>query len=374
MRNRKHFYLAGCALALLFTACTEKEKTPLTIPTTYDAAAFVANTATEEAIGAQLTALVTEVKKGRTTGAILYYNTLSNLYNVGNPSLKSITTPYYAARLDGSGNWLEAVAQASGTGYTPGVTAGQGGTYGGYLFDENGLEMEQMIEKGLFGAALYHRAVLLMQGALTPATADQLVRIFGAHPDFPNTPTAGKANNPDKFMAGYAARRDNNAGNGLYFQMKQAFIKLQAALKAGDDYRAERDEALVAIRENWEKVNAATVINYCHSVIATLSATNPSDSDKARALHAYGECVGFAHGWRGIPSGYKTITDAEIDEVLALLNAPYNGVPVSYKFATEPLTELPKLLQVIVKLKGIYGFTDQEIEDFKKNWVTEQGR
>ncbi|MBK6993792.1 MAG: DUF4856 domain-containing protein [Lewinellaceae bacterium] len=266
------------------------------------------------------------------------------------------------------------MAKASGTSYTPGVPTGNGGVLNGYLFDENGLEYEQLMEKGLFGAALYNHAVSLMKGSMTPATADQLLRIFGAHPDFPNTPTAANAANPAKFMANYAARRDKNDGTGLYFQMKNAFIKLQAALKAGKDYKQERDEALLALRQTWEKVNAGTMINYCHSVISDLSATNPTDAQKASALHAYSECVGFIHGWRTIPQDFKTITDVEIDELLVLFNAPYNGTPTSYKFATDPVNELPKLTQVISKLKAKYGFSDQEVEDFRNNWVAVQGR
>jgi len=376
MTNFFKITLSICSIALVFTACGEKDKdkAPLSIPAAYDGTSFSANTVTQDAVRNQLEALVTEIKKGRTAGVTVDYATISGIYTSGTPSLKSITTAYYAGRLEGTGNWLDELAKASGGAYTLGIPTGQGGTFGGFLFDENGLEPEQLVDKGLFGAALYNHAVSLMQGTMTPATADQLLRIFGAHPDFPNTPTAAKAANPDKFMANYAARRDKNDGTGLYFQMKNAFIKLQAALKAGDDYNEERDEALVALRETWEKVNAGTMINYCHSVISTLSATNPSDAQKGSALHAYGECVGFMHGWRTISQDYKKITDAEIDEILVLFNAPYNGAPASYKFATDPINELPKLTQVISKLKAKYGFSDQEVEDFRNNWVAVQGR
>lgn len=360
-------------ILILATSC-KKEKDPLNIPAQYDGAAWQVNTTLQYGVRAQLDALVTEIKKGRTTGVSLDYATLSQLYNAGTPSLKSLTTSYYDGRLDGAGNWLDELAKASGTVYTPGVPTSQGGAFGGYLFDENGLEFEQLVEKGLFGAAMYHHAVTLMQSDVTNEKADQILAIFGAHPDFPNTPTAGNAANPDKYLANYAARRDKNDGKGLYSQIKTNFITAQAAIKAGSDYNTERDEALSALRLNWEKVNFATVINYCHSVISKMSATNPSDSDKAASLHAYGECVGFVHGWRTIPQAYRTITDTEIDEVLTLLNAPFNATPTSYKFITDPLNELPKLTQVIQKLKTRYQFSDQEIEDFKKNWVAEQGR
>jgi len=362
------------AASLLLTSCGKDEKKPLEIPANYDGAAYQSNTTTQYAVRGQLDAFVNEAKKGRTAGIIVDAATLRQLYTAGNPSLKSITTTYFDGKLDGGTGWIEELANASGLGYTLGAPVGQGGTFGGYLFDENGLELEQLLDKGLFGAALYHHAVGLMQGDITPATVDQLVAIFGAHPDFPNTPTAAKTANPDKYLANYGARRDKNDGQGIYSQMKNAFIKLQATVNAGADYNDEREEALLSLRENWEKINFATVINYCHSVISTMSATNPTDAQKAGALHAYSECVGFVHGWRTLPQSHRAITDTEIDEILVLLNAPYNGTPASYKFATDPLTELPKLTQLINKLKSIYGFTDQEIEDFKKNWVAEQGR
>lgn len=360
-------------LSFLLGSCG-KDKKPLEIPTTYDASAYQTNTTAQYAVRAQLDAFINEAKKGRVAGVSVDAAVLNQLYAAGNPSLKTLATTYYDGRLSGANGWIQALSDASGGAYTPGAPSGQGGVYSGYLFDENGLEPEQLLEKGLFGAALYHHAITLMQGDITPATADQLVAIFGAHPDFPNTPTAGKATNPDKFAANYAARRDKNDGLGLYSQAKNALIKLQAAVKAGADYNEERDEALTAFRETWEKVNFATVINYCFSVISRLSATNPSDSDKANALHAYGECVGFVHGWRTLPQSYRLITDAEIDALLVLLNAPYDGTPTSYTFATDPVNQLPKLTQVIQQIKTKYGFSDQEVEDFKQNWVAVQGR
>jgi hypothetical protein len=360
-------------LSFLITSC-KKDKKPLEIPTTYDASAYQVNTTNQYAVRGQLDAFISEAKKGRTAGVVVDAAVLNQLYSAGNPSLKSLTTAYYDGRLGGTNGWIQELTNASGGAYTPGTPTGQGGVFAGYLFDENGLEPEQLLEKGLFGAALYHHAITLMQGDITPATVDQLVAIFGAHPDFPNTPTAGKATNPDKFVANYAARRDKNDGQGLYAQTKNAFIKLQAAVNAGAGYHAEREEALATLRLNWEKINFATVVNYCHSVISRMSATNPTDSDKANALHAYGECVGFVHGWRTLPQAYRSITDAEIDEILVLLNAPYNGAPTSYTFATDPVNQLSKLTQVIQKIKTKYGFSDQEVEDFKQNWVAVQGR
>jgi hypothetical protein len=276
-------------------------------------------------------------------------------------------------KLDGTGGWLDQLAKASGGTFTPGVTTGEGGTYGAYLFDENGLEMEQVMEKGMFGAVLYKHAVDLLNTPLTPETSDKVLAIFGSNPSFPNSNNASKHPKPDVQAAVYAARRtDTTNPNGFYFQMKRALIKLQAATKAGKDYAKEQQEAAADIRLIWEKVNAATIINYCYSSISTLSNVEPTDAQKSSALHAIAEGIGFIHGWKTVSN--KKITDAQIDEILALFNAPASGTVEVYKFATNAATELSKIQQVLTRLQSIYGFTSAEMESFKNNWVNVQGR
>jgi hypothetical protein len=362
-------------LAITVFACSEEDpKAPLIIPTTYDASTFAANTTTQNAVLTALANQVTEAKKGRTPGTVVTLTALQNLYTAGSPSLKTVSTTYYVGKMEGTGGYMDELAKASGGTYAPGTPTGQGGTYGPYLFDENGLEFEQLIEKGQFGAVLYKHATDLMAGTITAATPDQIIAIFGTTPAFPNTTNAANAPVPDKFMATYGARRDNNDGTGLYFQFKNACIKLQAAIKAGDDYKPEQKEALDAIALTWDKINAATIINYAQQATATLSQTTVTDAQKAGALHALGEGIGFAHGWKTIPQAYRKITDAQIDEILTLFNAPAAGTPTVYKFATDAVNELPKLQQIISKQKALYEFTDQEIEGFKNNWVTVQNR
>ena len=355
-------------------ACQKDEVTaPLVIPANMDVSKFDQNAAAQIAVVTAINDMTNEAKKGRVLGAKVSESIQKSVFTAGNLSVKSQTTSYFAGKLENE--WFAEIAKASGTTYTPGdpKTKGQGGMYGGYLFDENGLEMEQLIEKGTFGAALFNHAVSLTTEnvAMTPATADRLMAIMGMSSTFPSSSDV-KHTRPDRGMANYAARRDKNDGKGFYSQQKGNFNKLQAALVAGDKYNKERDEAVIAIFETWEKVNAATVINYCHAVIATMSQTAPTDAQKSAALHAYGENVGFTHGFRTLTR--KKITDAQIDEILTLLNAAPNATPTSYLFITDPVNQLPKLQQVIGKLQSIYGFSATDIEDFKKNWVSEQMR
>jgi hypothetical protein len=368
------------ALSFFATSCKKDKdddvKPALTIPAAYDAAAFDANAMTQLAVADRLVAIGAEARKGRTPGTVVLPTTLESLYTAGTPSLQSLATPYYHNLLSGPTGYLAQLAAASGGTYTPvpPATGSTGGTYGAYLFDENGQDLQELIVNGQYGATLYQHATTLLNGPLTTATTDQVMAIMGISPAFPSSGNATKHARPDRLLAGYAARRDKNDGNGLYSALKNDLIKLQAAIKAGNQYQTEQQEAINGLKINFERTTAATVINYCHTVIATMSQTTTTEAQKASSLHSYTECVGFLNGWRTLSAANKRITDAQIDELLALLNAPVNGTPTTYKLVTDPINELPKLQQVITRLKAIYGFSDAQIEEFKKNWVTEQDR
>ncbi|GAA4398925.1 hypothetical protein GCM10023187_10070 [Nibrella viscosa] len=360
---------------LSFTACKETETVdPLVIPQQYDGAAYATNVTTATAVTQQYTNLVNETKKARTAGTKIDAQTLINLFTTGTPSLKSITTPYYVGKIEGTNGWIAKMAKAGGNTFDPNVRTGSGGLYGGHVFDENGFGLVEAFENAMYGATLYNYAVQLATAENpTPATADQLVALFGASPAFPNSNNA-KYPTPDRLLALYAARRDKNDGTGIYTKLRDAFIRYQAALKGGSRYTADRNAAFAEIKQYWEKAMAATAINYLHTTISTLSSTTLTDAQKGSALHAYNEAVSFLHGWRTLPLQHKKITDAQIDELLTLMNVPASGTPTSYLFLTDPVNQLPKLTQAIAKLKDIYGFSTQEIEDFKKNWINEQGR
>jgi hypothetical protein len=175
-------------------------------------------------------------------------------------------------------------------------------------------------------------------------------------------------------MANYAARRDKNDGNGIYTDFKKAAIALRAYIIGGTSFNAKRDQELKNLKTAWEQANAATIINYCHAAIDKFSMTSPTNADIASGLHAYSEGVGFVWGWKTIAQQHKIITDAQIDEILVLLNAPADATPTSYTFVTDAVNQVPKLQTVISKLQSIYSFSNQDIEDFKRNWVADQGR
>jgi hypothetical protein len=366
--------ICTAVLFIVFSSC-EKEKTQLTIPTNYVSANYTTNVATEASVRAQMSALTTYMKNGENVANKLSIDSLTKYYTSnGTPSLSALTQPYYKNLINT--NWLNTMVACSQNAYDPtnGATAIIGGVYGARLLDDKGKENLQEIEKGLFEAVMYNHFLTLTQGAITPETVDKMISIYGAHPNFPNTNTATKTTTPDGFMALYAARRDKNDGNGFYTKIRDQFLKLQSAVAAGEKYNAERDEAIATIKLNIEKAIMATVIHYGYTSTTKLTTTSPPATTISGGLHDLSEGVGFTHGFKTIPAGQRKITDAQIDEILVLLLAPANSNGSMYQFVTNGIVELPKIAQAQQKIKAIYGFTDLEMDEFKNNWISVQGR
>ncbi len=362
---------------LTITACkkNDPEKPALVIPTQYTSANYNQNVVTENSVRRQLAAFTVYMKKAENVAFKLRLDSLNFYFNNNcAPKLSDLTPLYYRNLI--TNNWLGVMVDASQNNYDPanGATATNGGVYGARLFDKRAKETNQEIEKGLFEAVLYNHFITLSQTKITPETVDKMLCIYGANPNFPNTNTASKTPSPDAFIATYAARRDKNDGNGLYSQIKNQFLKLQAAATAGDVYVEEQNSAIAELKILMEKAIMATVIHYGSAATTKLTNTTLTPALIAGGLHDLGENVGFVHGFKAVPQAHRRITDAQIDEILALLLAPANAEATMYKFVTNGATELQKIAQFQQKLKAIYGFTDAEMNDFRFNWIALNNR
>lgn len=374
----KKLFFSAAILAFTLTACkddNEITEPTITLSDTYVDNDFTANAQTQIDLRTRMAAIGSKAKTVRTSGVSVTRQELLDLFNVGSPSVQSVITDYFENALTGANGYFQVIEDASATGaaYTPGEPVGQGGYFEGRVFDENGIEPDEVIDKGLYGAVLYNYATTFMNSSIQSADVDKIIALFGANPTFPNSGSAN-VSQPDLMMANYAARRDKNDGNGIYTDFKKAAIALRAYIIGGTSFNAKRDQELKNLKTAWEQANAATIINYCHAAIDKFSMTSPTNADIASGLHAYSEGVGFVWGWKTIPQQHKIITDAQIDEILVLLNAPADATPTSYTFVTDAVNQVPKLQTVISKLQSIYSFSNQDIEDFKRNWVADQGR
>lgn len=349
-------------------------------PDTYDGAAYDANAATELAVRGQFFALTSLMQSAEADLLITpTLEELTALYEAGSPSVRSITTAYYDARI------LDVFAEfaaAAGSTWTPASPpSGPGGKYGSNIFSAYGIDLRQAVEKGLFEAAFYNHALSLLGGPIEEATVDRLLATYGAHPSFPGNSDAADPMtnpNPDRIGAQYAERRspkDPNdptrpadpASPGPYFRIKAELIRAKAAIQAGSECDAARDEALGRVMDEWERVMFATVIYYFNDSSLKLTKENPTEADLAGGLHGYGEAIGFIHGFKGMPEDGRHITDAQIDALLALVGAPSDAEATSYQLITDPALTVPNLIAAIDEVATIYGFTPQEVEGFKVN-------
>lgn len=357
--------LCSFIVILMFTSCDDDDNaTPtLDIPTTYVSASFDANVTAEDAVINELSAMTSAANAAEANAqstpvaTIAYPNTLS-----------SVTLPSYRTLVQA---WLFELVNAANSPtpfQNPGMgmpaSGEEGGLLGTRLLDENGLELEQMVQKGSFGAALYNHALTVINGDLSSSAAiDKLVEIHGTEVTFDPASTTAAAT--------YSRRRSNlEAETGFFYDIKNSLLTAKAAIEAGSDFDTERDEALADYLLSWEESNFATVIYYCNATKVQLQDASAladgaeKDAALGNALHAYAEGVAFAHGFKGLSQ--KQITDAEIDSILELLLAPEGQTPESYRFLNE-VTLLANLDQIIEDIQAIYGFSDAEVTSFFVN-------
>jgi len=395
MNTHVRFSFFALYLASTFSACTGGENDVSTTPApdlglpsgnacnvtpaaVYTEGSLAANAATELAVVAQFNALnkvLTDAEKDPTLAPSK--SDLVALLQAGNPSLATLTTPEYAARLDVLlGAFADAVGETWAYVTAP---AGVGGKLGTYLFNAEGTDLRQGVDKGMFGATLYRHALTIRAGGIDAAALDRLLVVYGAAPSFPGV-SEGDVPVKDRFAAQYSERRSPKASNdstqpadaaspGPYFRIKSLFLHAQAALAAGTEpcRTAAAADVDVILRE-WETSLAATVIYYLNDASKKLGADAASETDLANGLHSYGEAVAFTAGFRGLPADGRIVSDAVIDAILSDLGAPVNGPITSYQLLTDPAATLPKFLAARDKLQAAYGFTAEELTTFETSY------
>lgn len=368
-------FSALCMGALLvFSSCSEKEEPlapVLNIADSYMSANWDNNTSNVSAIRNQFNSLVSYMKTGQDGSTKLEGTQLNTLLNQGN-ILSAFAGSF---KTDIQTTFFPSLVKNSGQAYHPdsGATAVLGGAFEGRLLSERAYEILQAVDKGLYAAGFLNQIIELGNGSLDMAKLDQMLAFYGAHPSFPNTPTAANAAYPDMLIANYTARRDKNDGKGLYSQIKRNFLTLQATLLTEGDWTAERASAQKDLQANIEKALAATTINYMKAAVKKLSTTNLTDADKGSALHDLGEAYGFILGLNYVQQSDRIIQQSDLDFVLTKLGKTGTDIH-QYSFVNDPVTSLPNLEDAWNRLATVYGFSNQEMADFEYNWVSTQGR
>lgn len=342
-------------LAVFFLYGCKKCKDPICfdVPTTYsfDNVSYSGQT---ERLN-MMEEMTTYMKTANTSGVALDATKLKEMYaNEGghfsfssSKQLKSKTFSLDQGVFEG---YMDAIALASQS-----TVAGSNGVAGvvesndaskAYLFDENGIEYTQIIEKGLMGAVFYYQAMAVYLSDdrigdavdnenITPGEGtdmehhwDEAFGYLGVPTDFPTN------TNGVRFHGKYCNSR--NGILSLSQPLMDAFILGRAAI-SNDDMDVKWEQVPI-IRSNWEKVIAGTAIHY-------LNGGRDDIADDALRNHQLSEAIAFVSSLKYSPA--KTITEAQIQDVLDLIGTNLYNVTASN------LTEARDLLSSIYGMDSV---------------------
>ena len=303
----KTISILSLAACVLFTSCEENnevEEPSYNVPSTYNFENV--SYSGQQARIDMLSEIDAYVKTGN-SGAVLDAQKLKNMYaNTNNPfsstalntagkQLKDKTIEIARAQFEG---YFDAVALAS-TSAGAQATSGSAGLLttadqSKYLVDANGVELAQVIQKGLMGAVFYNQIVdvylsddkigasvdntTVKPGEGTPMEHhwDEAFGYFGAPKDFPTN----KVNL--KFWASYSNKLDAVLGSNS--KLMDAFLKGRAAISAKD--MEGKNAAVSTIRTEFERLVAASAIH-------ELNSAKSNFADQAKKSHYLSEAIGF---------------------------------------------------------------------------------
>ncbi|MEO9533037.1 MAG: DUF4856 domain-containing protein [Crocinitomicaceae bacterium] len=278
----------------------------------------------------QLEELTTYMKSG--TAGIISANTMKDMfYNVndnGNGNFSFSSTKQlgnkclFSDTADFNG-WMTDLAAAS-IEFASTASNGQAGTLSSgtstYLFDANGIEKTQLIEKGLMGGVFMYQALNVYFGSdkmdVDNATAvdaadgkyyttmehhwDEAFGYFGAPIDFLTSTESFR------FWAKYCNAR--NAELGCNATIMNAFLAGRTAIVNND--LTARDAQITIVRETWERISAAQAVAYLEG------AKDNFGTDNAKFLHELSEAYAFIWDLKYAPTSTRTITDTQINTLL----------------------------------------------------------
>jgi hypothetical protein len=304
------------ASASLMSSCNQDpDDDGLDIPTTYeflrDGTSTVSYTGQTERLD-MLALLSTYMKTSNTVGATaLDAQTMKDMFaNENAPftgqsfakNLKSKCFQNDVAMFEAYMDDLATASAASGVASngTAGVLVdGSSDPTSGYRVDANGVELTQVIEKGLMGAVFFYQAMEQYLSADRMGTTgneslvtdknytnmehyfDEAFGYFGVPTDFPSAATIDDA----RFWGKYCNSRNNGLYSGLNDEIAIAFRTARAAI-AAKDYDA-RDAAIQTIQQKWAVVVASTAVDYLRKGLST------SGEPNYKRHHALSEAIGF---------------------------------------------------------------------------------
>lgn len=321
-------------------------RTGYTIPTTYNFSNV--NYGGQTLRITMLDSISNYMSKGN-AGVLLNATDFKNMFTnssnpFGNPALDtcgkqlknktfSLDQSYFEDLFDS----LAIASQSAGAAGSNGVA----GLDGGRLFDRNGVELAQVIKKQLMGAIFYYQAVdtylanlaiddnttvIIGEGTAQEHHADEAFGYFGVPVDFPSNLSGLK------YWGGYCAEVNPVTNSNTIIM--NSFLKLRAAI-SNKDYTT-RDAQIIKVREEWERIVAASAILELKEGKAAFG------TDNVEMRHVLSEAVGFINSMKY--NSNKKISNSEINAALDALGK---------NFYTITVTQIDDAINII---NAVYGF------------------
>lgn len=289
---------------------------------------------------------------------------LKALFSSGTPTLRSASTSPAQTAVDGAFDAFEA---AQGKTWTPALAdqdggASTGGLYGDHYVSATGLDLRELVRTTLLQGAFYNVVLAVTASPVNDAAVDRLLAASGATRAFARRTDADAGLLRDKLIAELASQRDDQAApSGPYRKLRDTLLTMKGALGGGTKCDEDLKAAVAAFRLEWERVVFASAIFYLNQAASTITAA-PTEGGP-EALRSFSIALGLIESFRGIPADKRKINDAQIDSL-----ADKIGAKTPWKLVTALGERTPKLADAITDIKAYQGFTDAEVESFKKTF------
>ena len=272
----------------------------------------------------QLEQLVAKMKSG-TDGVVAEQTLLDMFANTGGngsgnfsfTSTKQLQDKCFADDVPVFKNWIAELATASND-FAITASSGQAGilTSGTkkYLFNANGYEPVQIVEKGLMGAVFMYQATSGYFGSskmnvdntsAVDATNGKYYTTMEHHFDeafgYFGVPTNFPTDVPSDFWGKYCNKRDAELNSNSI--MMNNFLKGRTAIV--NNNMTARNAAIQEIRLMWETISARQAVAYLNSALGQLGA------EQTKAMHSLSEAYGFALNLRYAPLETRRMSQTE---------------------------------------------------------------
>lgn len=193
------------------------------------------------------------------------------------------------------------------------------------LYDANGWEYEEFIEKSLMGAVFYYQALntyLSDEGMdadnseVTEGEGTEMQHHYDEAYGYLGVTTEFPVNMDDvKYWGKYAVSREDAIGSAT--KLSDAFRLGRTAIVL--ERYDERDEAIATIVHEWEQLCAAQAIHYLNEALSNMA-------DDYQRNHVLSEAYAFANNLFYNPE--RTITDSQLAQVRTYIGTNFYEVTV----------------------------------------------